>query len=170
MFLYKKEMEEFDEVAEMENYMEKLDQKLGRQKLIQKTKNGTRLFTPFFGKFSNCECVRSRSDAGRVIGIKVKGPLKNRFLGIETRLQEFAEDRSLPSDFKLVRNGYVWAVVPHRIPKHFVGDVTLRFDRIFYGDGVQFRIEVVGLNGNDGIVSFMDAETALDYLKNHNEV
>ena len=167
--MFFKKME--DEITEMENFMEELDKKLGRKSLIKKTKNGTRLFTPFFGKFSNCECVRSRSHAGKVIGIKVKGPLKNRFFGIEMRLQEFAEDRGFSSDFQLVKNGFIWALVPTPVPKTFVGDVTLRFDRIFYGEyGVQFRIEVVGLNGEDGLMSYMDSEMALTYLKDFNEV
>lgn len=165
-----------DEFSEMENFIEELDKKLDRKTRTKKTKNGTRLFTPFFGKFSNCECVRSRSNVGRIIGIHVKGALKKRFLGIEMILKDFAEEHGFSSDFQLVKNGFVWATVPHHVPKNFVGDVTLRFDRIFYGETVQFRNDVVGIthleNGEEEAerLSYMDAEMALNYLKEHNEV
>ena len=167
-------MEEFDEVSELENFLEKLDRKLERQTRTKKTINGIRLFTPFFGKFSRCECIRSRSDTGRVIGIRVNGALKNRFLAIEMRLKEFAEDNQFSNDFQLAKNGLVWAKVPTRVPKNFVGDVTIRFDRIFYGDTIQLTNEVVRItsfeNGEEEQVGFFDAETALNYLKDYNKV
>ena len=100
--------------------------------------------------------------------IRAKGDLKTQFRGIEKKLKEFAEDHGFSSDFNLIKNGFVWATLPTLVHDNFVGDVTLRFDRIiYYKSRVQLIIDAVGINGDEyeGRFSYMDAERALNYLK-----
>ena len=159
------------EITGSEIFFDELDRKINRPFISRKTKKGAKLYTPFFEKFSNCELVGNRY--GRMIGIRAKGDLKTQFGEMEKRLKKFAEDHGFSSDFNLIKNGLVWASLPGPVPDNFVGDVTLRFDRIIcYKSRVQLKIEVVGINGDEDEeqISYMDAEMALDYLKEPNSL
>ena len=157
-----------NEIDQLEEYMDKLHKSLSKAR-FQKTKNGFILNTPLFGRFENCLCIRGRSHHGRRLGIVVDERLKKRFETVEMRLQEFASlQKNIPAnsdEIKIIKNGIVWSDIGGRIPKEFIADVTIRFHRIFFGERIVVRSEVVGVT-YDGNEEFMNSEEGLAYLMN----
>ena len=164
------------EMDNLDEYMEKLDKKLDRQNKTVKTKNGIILFTPFFGKFERCPCIRSRTHHGKNLGIVVENErLRNRFENVEMKLKEFAKSHNLPGDFELIeKDEVVWVDVEGDIPNFNNADVTLRFNLFCFGKKTIAISEAVGITRRSPFedeeneqIGYLNADNALNYIMDH---